>query len=162
MAGWRAVAVVASVTAVAACGCGGEEDSAGEGRLTKAEYQAEILAVIEDSAEPTGLYTDLVVESRPPERCAEGVAALEDQVGGLIDRIAALRPPAEVQAVHADFIAAARISVDRIGAVRERVAVGDVSCGRELNDELYGLPSSNEAERAIARLERRGYYVYGE
>lgn len=162
MAGWRAVAVVASVTAVAASACGGEAESGGEERLTKAEYEAEIQAVIEDSAEPNVLYTDLVVEPMPRERCAAGVAELEEQIGGLVDRIAALRPPAEVEADHADFIASARTSVDRIGTIREQVEAGDLSCGRELNSQLYDMPSTREAERAIASIERRGYYVFGE
>ena len=140
----------------AAGGGGGEE------RVTKAEYQAEILAVAEDAAEPTALYTDLVVKPQPREKCAAGVATLEDQIGELVDRIAALRPPAQAEPAHDDFVAAARTSVDRIGTVRETVAAGKVSCGDELNRELYGMPSTTEAERAITRLERRGYFVFGE
>ena len=159
MGRWRALGVVGAVTAAAASGCGGGGE---EERLTKADYQAEILAVLEDADEPTALYTDLVVEPWSRQECADGVATLEDQVGELIDRIASLRPPAQVEATHDDFIAAARTSVDRIGAVRQSVAEGDVSCGRELNEKLYGMPSTREAERAITRLERRGYYVFGE
>ena len=155
------LAAVGTVTALAASGCGGN-DGSGEERLTKADYEAEIQAVIEDAAEPTGLYTDLVVERRPPQGCADGVAALQDQVGGLIDRIDALRPPADTEPDHDDFIAAARRSVDRIATVREDVAKGRVSCGDELNQELYGMPSTRAAERAIGRLERRGYFVFGE
>ena len=154
-----ALAALGLVTAVAASGCGGGGE---EEPMTKADYQAEILAVLEDSTEPSGLYTDLVVEPLPRQQCADGVASLEDQVGDLIDRVAALRPPAEVEVAHDDFIAAARTSVNRIGTVREEVAQGNVSCGDELNRELYGMPSTEEAERAIARLERRGYFVFGE
>ncbi len=143
---------------MAASGCGGSEEE----RLTKADYQAEILAVLEDSTEPSGLYYDLVVEPLPRQQCADGVARLEDRVGELIERVAGLRPPAEVEAAHDDFIAAARTSVDRIGTVREEVAQGNVSCGDELNRELYGMPSTKEAERAIVRLERSGYFVFGE
>ena len=138
-------------------GCGG-----GEEPLSKADYRAEILAVMEDTAEPTELYTELVVESRSREDCASGVATLEEQVDTLVERVAELRPPARVDAIHDDFVESARKSVDRIGDVREDVAAGAVSCGDELNRELYGMRSTREAERAIAGLERRGYFVFGE
>jgi hypothetical protein len=149
-----------AVVAVAAFGCGDEEKE--EPRLSKADYQNEILAVLEDSDEPTVLYTDLVVEQRSPEECAAGVAKLHDQIDALIDRVAELTPPENAQPIQDDFVAAARRSVDQIGEAEEKVAAGDVSCGMELNDELYGMQSTDEAERAIARLERRGYFVFGE
>lgn len=156
---WRTLAVMGSVMALPAAGCGGDSSAV---RLTKADYQARILAVLEDASEPTRLYTDLVVGPRPRQQCAAGVATLKDQVGELVDRIAALRPPAPVQAAHDDFVEAARTSVDRIGTVREEVADGGISCGGELNQELYAMPSTKKAERAIARIERRGYFVFGE
>ena len=83
---------------------------------------------------------------------------MEDQIGDLVDRIAALRPPAQAEPAHDDFVAAARTSVDRIGTVRETVAAGKVSCGDELNRELYGMPSTAEAERAVPDS-TRGYFV---
>jgi hypothetical protein len=153
---WRVI-VVWSVTAVALPGCNGDQE-----RLSQAEYQNEVLGVVEDAAEPIELNTDLVVEPPPREECATGVATLKDQVDELVNRIAALRPPRRVQAIHDDFVAAARRSVDRIGEVREDVANDELSCGPELNQALYGMPSSRKAERAIARLERRGYFVFGD
>jgi hypothetical protein len=150
------MAVVWSVTAVALSGCDGDHE-----RLSKADYQARILAVVEESAEANALYTDLAADSRPRADCAAGVAALQDQVDELVERVAVLRPPERVQAVHDDFVAAARASVNRIGEVHEDVANGDVSCGTELNRALYGMPTTEEAERAIARLESQGYHVYG-
>lgn len=163
MGAWRMLAAVGALTALAASGCGGGDgEGSGEKRLTKADYQAEIQAVLQDAAEPTVLYTDLVVERRPPQQCADGVAALQSQVGELIDRVDALRPPPDAEPAHDDFIAAARTSVDRIGTVSENVAEGKGSCGDELNQELYGMPSTKEAARAIGRLERLGYFVFGE
>jgi hypothetical protein len=157
MAIWPRLMVVWWVAVLVASGCGGSDEP-----LSKADFQDEILAVIDDAAEPTRLYTELVVESRPREECAAGIATLEEQVDTLVDRISALRPPAQVQAIHDDFVAAARTSVDRVGDVREDFAAGEVSCGDELNQELYGMRSTREAERAIARLEAQGYFVFGE
>ena len=154
--GYDWVVVVWSVTAVALSGCDGDQE-----RLSKAEYQARILAVVEDSAESNALYTDLAADSRPRAECAAGVAAFQDQVDELVERVAVMRPPERVQAIHDNFVAAARASVDRIGEVHEDIANGDVSCGTELNRALYGLPSTKEAERSIARLESQGYHVYG-
>jgi hypothetical protein len=150
------MAVVWSVTAMALSGCDGNQE-----RLSKAEYQSRILAVVEDSAESNALYTGLTADSRPRADCAAGVAALQDGVDELVERVAVLRPPERVQAVHEEFVAAARASVNRIGEVREDVANGDVSCGAELNRALYDMPSSKQAERAIARLEGQGYRVHG-
>jgi hypothetical protein len=157
MASRRSIIVAWLTAVVVASGCG-----EGEAPLSKSDYQAAILAVRDDVAEPTELYTELVVGSRSREECAAGVATLEEQVDALVERVAELRPPAQVEAIQDDFVAAARGSVDRIGDVREDVEGGDVSCGAELNRELYGMPSTREAERAIVRLERRGYFVFGE
>jgi hypothetical protein len=156
----RALIAALSVAVLAASGCGSEEEQ--QARLSKADYQDELLAVLEDSDEPTILYTDLVVESRPPDECAEGVATLHDQIEALVDRVDELEPPEGVQPIQDDFVAAARRSLDRIDAVREEAAAGQVRCGEELNAKLYGLASSADAERAIARLERRGYTIFGE
>jgi hypothetical protein len=146
--------------AIAAAGCDGGEDT--PERLTKREYQRAILEIVEDSTKANALYLGVVVRPLPRERCADGVRALHDEVRGLIDRVASLRPPREVTGVQEEFMAAANKSLDRVRAVGSRVAAGEVSCGQELNNLIYGLPSSDRAERAIGELERRGYYVRGD
>ena len=142
---------------VVASGCGGSDES-----LSREDYQASIADLVQDSAEPTELHTELVLMPRSPEECTSMLAAFEEQVGDLVERVAELRPPAPVQDAHDDFVAAARRSVGRIHAVRDDVAAGKVSCGDELNRLLSGMPSARKAERAIARLERRGYVVFGQ
>ena len=156
----RGCGLALSIAALAIAGCGGEDDE--QGRLSKAEYQAAILDVAEDSSAPTSLYTDLVVRSRPRAECESMMARFHDQVSDLVERIAALEPPAPVTSIHDDFVRAARQSVARVGTIEDEVAAGEVSCGRELNDVLYGMASSNRAERAIAALEKHGYFLGGE
>ena len=139
-------------------GCGGDEDADPPSRE---DYQAAILRIVEDSAQPTSVYTDLVVERLAAGECEDLLSRFERQVDELVERVAALQPPEGVAVIHDEFVAAARESVERVGEARGDVEAGQLSCGDELNRTLYGMPSSERADRAIARLERRGYYVYG-
>jgi hypothetical protein len=153
---WRLFALA---LAVAVSACGGED---GSDILSRDDYQAEILSIVEDSAEPTSTYTDLVVERLPADQCESLMATFEEQVDDLVERVAALQPPERIEAIHDDFVAAARDSVDRVGEIRTDVGAGEVECGQELNDMLNGMPSSDRADRLIARLEQNGYVVFGD
>jgi hypothetical protein len=148
--------LVASLIAAPGCGEGNNDD-----RLTQREYQAAILDIVEDMPEASGLYLDLVVERLPRPKCVHGVRALHDQVRRLIDRVASLEPPRNVAGIQQEFVAAANRSLDRVRAVGNEVAAGQTSCGQQLNNRIYGLPSSDRAERAISELEERGYHVFG-
>lgn len=149
-----------AITAGALVGCGGGDNEAAP--LSRAEYQAAIGSILQDSAAPTSLYTDLVVRSRPQGECASMMATFYDEVNDLVERVAALEPPADVASIQDEFVTAARQSVDQVGKIRDQVETGEVSCGQQLNDLLYGMPSSNQAERAISDLEKQGYFVFGE
>jgi hypothetical protein len=71
------------------------------------------------------------------------IARFRDEVNALVERVAALEAPSEVASIQTDFVAAARRSVDRVGAIQRQVTAGGVSCGQQLNDLLYGLRSSD-------------------
>jgi hypothetical protein len=90
------------------------------------------------------------------------MATFYGQVNDLVERVAALEPPSKVASIQGDFVKAARRSVERVGEIEDEVAAGEVSCGRQLNDLLYGMPSSDRAERAISGLEKHGYFVRGD
>lgn len=90
------------------------------------------------------------------------MATFYDEVHDLVERVAALNPPADVASIQGEFVAAARQSVDEVGTIRGQVKAGEVSCGQQVNDLLYGMPSSDRAERAISDLEKQGYFVFGE
>jgi hypothetical protein len=53
-------------------------------------------------------------------------------------------------------------SWQRLEEIGGAVAAGRIRCGPDLTDRIYSMPSTKRAERAIARLERRGYRVFGE
>ena len=147
------------IAALAVAGCSGEDEE--QEPLSRSEYQEAIFDVVKDSTAPTKLYTDLVVRPRPEDECERMMVRFHHQVNDLVDRVAALEPPPEGARIQDDFVRAAGRSVDRVEAIGERVAAGRVSCGRQLNDLLYGMPSSARAERAMAELEQRGYFVRG-
>jgi hypothetical protein len=132
------------------------------GRLTRRGYQRAITRIVGDTVKPTRLFTALVVRRRPVAECSRLMWDFTGQVGGLLDRVAALDPPPAVADIQRDFLEAAWRSWRRLERVGGDVAAGRVRCGRELNEQIYGMPSTKRAERAIARLERRGYRVFGE
>jgi hypothetical protein len=148
--------------AIAAAGCGGDNDDTNRERLTMREYQAAILDILGDAPKATAAYGDVVAERLPRQECARGVRALHEQTRKLIDRVASLRPPQAVAGLQDEFVAAANESLDRVQAVGDEVDAGEVSCGQQVNNKIYGLPSSDRAERAIGQLEARGYHVVGE
>jgi hypothetical protein len=132
------------------------------GRLSRGAYQRRIDAIVLDTARANDLYTDLVAERRSVRRCARLMWNFTGEVGRLLERVAALDPPLVAARIQRGFLAAARRSWHRLEQVARRVAQGRVRCGADLNERVYGLPSTKRAERAIARLERRGCRVFGE
>lgn len=119
-----------------------------------------IREILTDSARASSLYFDLVVR-QPQDRCAELIAAFDREVGQLIERAAAMPAPRAVAPLHARLVDAARGSIDRVGELESEVVGGELACGQDLNDQLYGMPSTEEAEDAISDLEDRGYVVFG-
>ena len=157
MRAWvRGFCVVASIAAV---GCNG--DDGGE-RLTRAEFQREIFSLIEDSSAPNALYYDLVSDAQATEECKRVAVRFHDQVDAFVERVRALEPPEAVEAIHADFSAAAEEWVDRVEAVREGIDAGELSCGQQVNNLLYDSRALRQALRALDELEQHGYYVFGQ
>jgi hypothetical protein len=132
------------------------------GRLTRRGYQRAIMRIVFDTVKPTRLYDDLVVGRRPVAECSRLMWDFTGSVGGLLGRVEALDPPPAAAEIQRDFLDAAWTSWRRLERIGADVTAGRVRCGRELHDLIYGMPSTERAERAIDRLERLGYRVFGE
>ena len=132
------------------------------GRLTPRGYQRAIWRVLSDTTEPTRLFTALVVRRRPVAECSRLMRNFTGRVGQLLGRVAGLDPPPAVAGIQREFLVAAWSSWRRLEKIGGDVTTGRVRCGDDLNNRIYGMPSTERADRAIARLERRGYRVFGE
>ena len=132
------------------------------GRLTRRGYQRGIARIVSDTEEATRLFTALVVRRRPVAECSRLMWDFAGRVGVLLERVARLDPPPAAAGIQREFLDAAWRSWRRLQRIGGDVASGRVRCGQDLNDRIYGMPSTERAERSIARLERRGYRVFGE
>jgi hypothetical protein len=77
----------------------------------------------------------------------------------IVDRIEQLRPPAEVEQLQRQFVAAARESIRVLGKAADDVAAGKLHCGRPLNRRISGLRSSDRAKAVLRAYARRDYTI---
>lgn len=149
------VAALVRTVAIAVLGAG----CAGSGeRLSKMEYERAVIAIREEhEPEANGLYSRLAASELPSEECAEGVRELHERLEEALDDVEALRPPADVEDLHDEFVTAAGQTVERVGAVAGDVERERVRCGAELNRALYHLRSTRRAQRVLGDFGERGY-----
>lgn len=161
----RTILVTLSATALLGA-CGGTPDRLNQSdeqpSLTKVEYQKAIWEIRggPDSSRASQLYS-AVVGDLPKEQCSEQTQALHDHLAAVTSKIAALRPPADAVAAQRQFLDAANESVRLVGVAADDVEQGTLTCGRPMNDRIYGMPSTKRAEEAIQDLEKLGYTVLG-
>jgi hypothetical protein len=165
--GWAVVAVLSTSAILAACG--GEADGRAEPQdqsptLTHAQYQQAIMRILrsDDTRDASRLFTEAVATEDASKACEERVRGLHDSLRSILGQVEALRPPPDAADAQRDFLTAAQESVGLVGAAADDVAEGDLTCGQRLNRRIYGLPSTQRAETALARLKERGYFVFGE
>lgn len=153
------IAVAALIMTVPA-GCGGADEPE---PMTQAGYQRALSTILSEDAGPAvALYDDLVVHPRPQGRCVTLMRRFDERVQQIVDDVSALAPPQEVASIQEAFLASAGTSAARVSEITDEVEAGRIACGDELNDVLYGMPSSARAEEAITELENHGYVVFGE
>lgn len=156
--------ILVALSAAALLGaCGGAPDRPREKpALTKVDYQKAIWEIRggPDSSRASQLYS-AVVGDLPQEQCSEQTQALHDHLAAVTSEVAALRPPAEAVAAQEQFLDAANESVRLVGVAADDVVQGTLTCGRPMNDRIYGMPSTKRAEKAIQDLEKLGYTVLG-
>ena len=151
----RLAPVLAFVAVLAAC-------SGDDERLGKNEYLERIRGIAADSGRAVQLYTELVVRPRERSECAALAREFHEELEAILGRIEELRPPEEIDELHARFVGSARTSVERVGELADEVEDGETSCGQDYNRKAYGLPSTRRAEAVLEELERRGYVVRGD
>jgi len=141
---------------VLAAGCGATD------RLSKGEYVDRLRAIESSPAaqEATRLYDHVVVDpALPRPRCGSTMRTFEQRLDSIVDDVERLKPPQEAQELQDEFVDAARDSVAAVRAAGKDVEAGRLSCGRPMNDRIYGLDSSQRAERVIMELGRKGYII---
>jgi hypothetical protein len=145
----------AIVLALFVCSCGGTK------RLDKHEYVRQMRAIDESGAASRAwrLY-DEVVLTQPPlphATCRARTEELHRTAETIIDRIARLRPPREVEQLQRQFVAAARESVGVFGRAADDVAADKLQCGRPLSRRISGLRSNHRLEAVLVAYAKRGY-----
>ncbi len=155
----RRVSITIGLVALLATGCD-SGDPAPE-PLTSAEYQQAITRIIMSSTEAGQLFNDAVGDEGID--CAATVRNLHSEIERIVDDAAGLAPPADVAALHREFVGQARISADAVDDAASAAEDGELACGgREMNLALYGLPSTVQAERALMQIDDKGYDIFFE
>lgn len=95
-----------------------------------------------------------------PEQCKQDATRFHETLEEIVDRIEALRPPAEVEELHRAFLVHAHESVAEVGRAVEDVRGGSLACGLDLNRRIYGLPSTQRAEDVVSELHELGYLQF--
>jgi hypothetical protein len=139
--------------------CGGDGDEGSDEPLTKAQYQQALIRLY-IAAQPVGdLYERLNETHLPPTECASRTREYIDLIGSLIDRLAALNPPAGARQAQDELVAGARTSLESFARVADRAESGELSCGPEYG-RLILRGESDSANRAFAELRERGYATF--
>ena len=154
---FRRTALVALILVTAATACG---DGAGD-RLSKAEYEAQVLSIVHDLNPPASrLFSDIVTYRYPRATCASKTSRFHAVLAEIVERVDALRPPKEVAELQRRFLVAAERSVREVGAAAADAQRGRLSCGEPLNGRIYGLPSTDRAAAILVEYQRRGYFPF--
>jgi hypothetical protein len=131
--------------------------------LTRREYFQAVRRIVDGPVTgATPLYDALVVGELTPEECAATAERFGRALEDIVDRAAALSPPAHVADIHGQFVVAAGKAVADVQKVLARVEAGELACGEPLNEAIYGLPATEAAEHLLSRIEAKGYVIFGQ
>lgn len=103
----------------------------------------------------------MVTQTLPPADCAARLRDLQEEIDGLLGQLDDLNPPAEVAAYQQKLLGAAGQTVDQIGVATDEAEAGEIACGPAMNQRIYGLQSTVDAEAAINLIEQQGYVIFG-
>lgn len=159
----RCVAGLLTASAVAGCTGGSVTRRPASEPLTHEQYQQAIQDIVTgDGRTATRLYTEAVGAELTADACDQTVRGLADSLEAVVRSVEDLRPPKEAADIQGRFLDAARESIGLVRKASDDVHAGDLACGRPLNLRIYGLPSTERAQRALEQLEPLGYFVFGD
>jgi hypothetical protein len=144
--------------ACAGSGCGATQSA----RLSSSDYLEHLRAIEAGPAARTAsrLFFRIVVDPGAPKaQCAAMTRRFHRNIAEIVDEVAALNPPRDVEALQRRFVSAARESVGVVGRASRDVEVGRLRCGRPMNRRIYGLPSTRRAEQVLTELAHKGYVI---
>ena len=148
-AGLRTAAATALASVAFLGGCGGDDgDGASDGRLSKSDYERQFKAVLAQAE-----------QAPPPESGAGVLRAGRERALSTASELERLRPPAEVNQAHRDYVAALRSVAGDLQRVLRRTG-GDKQALREVAERPAGYftPRTIElAQRSRAAFEEKGY-----
>jgi ABC-type glycerol-3-phosphate transport system substrate-binding protein len=144
--------LLALVGALLLAGCGGGSETAASGPpQTKAEYQATVGEIV---ADVNAKYGNLSVD--PAKLAADEVADVQTGLRELADELDEVRPPDEVSALHAEYVAGLRGFADELPDLTEKLkaATDDPSAGL---DVLLDSEPLQQLLRASQGFGEKGY-----
>ena len=159
----RTATVVALLTA---CGNGAHEGQLrAEGEqsaLTPDQYQQAIWDIRsgEASRGAQRRFSDVVGDLSKKD-CSDKTHELQDHLAAIMRQVEGLRPPEEAADAQRAFLEAANESVRLVGVAADDVDEGDLTCGTAMNKQIYDMPSTRQAEKAIDELVKLDYNVLG-
>ena len=152
------VALILLTICAAVGGC----NSGGSDRLTKSEYLQRMRAIEAGPAarNASRLFLRLVVDpGLPRSACAAKARRFHRSLNEIVTAVASLKPPIDVQALQNRFVSAAQESVDEVGRAAEDAEAGTLRCGTPMNERIYGLPSTQRAEKVLSEYAKQGYII---
>lgn len=152
------IGLLVSFLGFVAAGCGG---GSSDQPLSHIDYQEGLIGVVRNTATANSLYSGIVTQALPPAECAARTRDLQAEIDGLLGQVDDLNPPVEVVAYQEKLLDAAGQTVDQIGAAAEEAEAGQIACGPAMNQRIYALQSTVEAEAAINLIEQQGYSIFG-
>ena len=146
----RAIAAAFLVVAALSGGCGGNDTRATDERLTKDEYLNELTAITDDLRATVGA---CVNSSFTSSDCDDVANAFDETAEG----VEALRPPLEVDDLHARLVVGLRESADDYRRLEELMRESENLDPIDALVKLGQAQESRTLEITAREFERRGY-----
>jgi hypothetical protein len=145
---------------LAACGGDGEGATSRSGEPTTHEDYQQAIGRIEQSTavrEAGDLFYALAAGDVSHSECREAARRFADDVHEIVEDVAALTPPADIDDLHDRLLDEARATSTALDALASDVEAGEVGCGQEWNARAYGLASTDRARVILVQYTGRGY-----